>query len=68
MRGAPRVVENQQSFGLEGDTVQVNCLIKSVPNPSEVVWSRYGVLIDPCKYEYENEIKFTIVVFRNNYI
>lgn len=47
MRGAPKVMPQVEQFGLEGDRVQVACLIKSVPKPSEVVWTRNAHTIDP---------------------
>ncbi|XP_042872259.1 irregular chiasm C-roughest protein-like [Penaeus japonicus] len=47
MRGAPKVSPQVEQFGLEGDTVKVECVIKSVPKPSEIVWTRNAHTIDP---------------------
>lgn len=49
MRGPPRVIPDQISYGLEGDAVEVDCEIESIPRPTEIEWSRNGVIIDSSK-------------------
>ncbi|XP_071552748.1 irregular chiasm C-roughest protein-like isoform X2 [Panulirus ornatus] len=52
MRGAPQVAPKEEQFGLEGDTVQVECNIESVPRPSEVVWFKDAHTINPNESRY----------------
>ncbi|XP_042205852.1 irregular chiasm C-roughest protein-like isoform X2 [Homarus americanus] len=52
MRGAPQVTPVEKQFGLEGDTVHVECDIQSIPRPSEVVWSKNRHTIDPNESRY----------------
>ncbi|XP_069163784.1 irregular chiasm C-roughest protein isoform X2 [Procambarus clarkii] len=52
MRGAPQVTPTEEQFGLEGDTVQVECDIQSIPRPSEVVWFKSRHKIDPNESRY----------------
>lgn len=48
-RGPPVVAPVEEQFGMEGDTVTVECDIKSIPRPTQVVWARLGNTIDPGK-------------------
>lgn len=48
-RGPPVVTPVEEQFGMEGDTVTVECDVKSIPRPTQVVWARLGHTIDPSK-------------------
>uniref|UniRef100_A0A6A7FZQ2 Irregular chiasm C-roughest protein-like n=2 Tax=Hirondellea gigas TaxID=1518452 RepID=A0A6A7FZQ2_9CRUS len=54
MRGLPEVGDEQISYGLEGTTVKVKCLVKSIPRPTSLIWSKGGQII------YPNEVKYKI--------
>ncbi|XP_064108144.1 irregular chiasm C-roughest protein-like isoform X2 [Macrobrachium nipponense] len=52
MRGPPVVTPVEEQFGLEGDTVSVECDIQSMPRPAAVVWKRERYTIDPNQSRY----------------
>ncbi|XP_069956837.1 irregular chiasm C-roughest protein isoform X2 [Cherax quadricarinatus] len=70
MRGAPQVTPIEEQFGLEGDTVEVECNIQSIPRPSEVVWSKNRHKIDPNESRYNvlqettpSGVKNTLIIY-----
>ena len=49
MRGAPRVLDAMDQFGMEGDDVKVECVVEGVPRPARVEWARGRRPVDTSK-------------------
>ncbi|XP_022242354.1 irregular chiasm C-roughest protein-like [Limulus polyphemus] len=46
LKGPPITTAKKTQFGKQGDTVEVECMITSVPKPSRVVWTRNSQILD----------------------
>ncbi|CAK1549214.1 unnamed protein product [Leptosia nina] len=42
MKGPPKIMSNETQYGLEGDTIRVECISFSVPKPDIVIWAFEG--------------------------
>ncbi|XP_063543466.1 irregular chiasm C-roughest protein-like [Cydia strobilella] len=42
VRGPPKIMSNQTQYGVEGDSVRIECISFSVPKPDYVLWSFGG--------------------------
>jgi hypothetical protein len=50
--GPPTVRSKRIQFGLEGDTVRIECVAFAVPRPSKITWTHRGYEIDAGKYQH----------------
>lgn len=46
LKGIPQIIADKNQFGIEGESVRVECLIVSVPQPTRVTWSHNDKEID----------------------
>nr|CAH0099797.1 unnamed protein product [Daphnia galeata] len=46
LKGPPTVRSKRIQFGLEGDTVRIECVAFAVPRPSKITWTHRGYEID----------------------
>ncbi|XP_022252499.1 irregular chiasm C-roughest protein-like [Limulus polyphemus] len=46
LKGPPIVTAKKNQFGNEGETVEVECMITSVPQPSRVIWTKNSQILD----------------------
>ncbi|XP_045540671.1 irregular chiasm C-roughest protein [Papilio machaon] len=42
VKGPPKIISNRTQYGVEGDSVRVECISLSVPKPDFVIWSFEG--------------------------
>ncbi|XP_073965975.1 irregular chiasm C-roughest protein-like [Choristoneura fumiferana] len=42
VKGPPRIMSNQTQYGVEGDSVRIECISFSVPKPDYVLWTFAG--------------------------
>jgi hypothetical protein len=53
--GPPTVRSKRIQFGLEGDTVRIECVAFAVPRPSKITWTHRGYEIDTGKYQQHSK-------------
>ncbi|KAJ2943109.1 hypothetical protein O0L34_g18799 [Tuta absoluta] len=46
MKGPPKITSNQTQYGVEGDSVRIECIAFSVPKPDYVMWTFGGIEIN----------------------
>jgi len=46
LKGPPSVTSKRIQFGLEGDTVRIECVAFAIPRPEKVTWTHYGYEVD----------------------
>lgn len=46
LKGPPTVRSKRIQFGLEGDTVRIECVAFAIPRPSKITWTHRGYEID----------------------
>ncbi|XP_026324430.1 irregular chiasm C-roughest protein-like [Hyposmocoma kahamanoa] len=46
VKGSPKIMSNQTQYGVEGDSVKIECVAFSVPKPDYVLWSLNGIEIN----------------------
>lgn len=51
--GSPKIMSNQTQYGVEGDSVKIECVAFSVPKPDYVLWSFDGVEIN----SFHNQVR-----------
>lgn len=44
--GPPSVTSKRIQFGLEGDTVRIECVAFAIPRPEKVTWTHHGYEVD----------------------
>ena len=44
--GPPTVTSKRVQFGLEGDTVRIECVAFAIPRPEKVMWTHHGYEVD----------------------
>ncbi|XP_050679568.1 irregular chiasm C-roughest protein-like [Leptidea sinapis] len=42
LKGPPKIISNETQYGVEGDSVRIECTSFSVPKPSHVIWAYQG--------------------------
>ena len=47
------VTSKRIQFGLEGDTVRIECVAFAVPRPEKVLWTHMGYEVDSGEYTIE---------------
>lgn len=50
LKGPPKIESRRIQYGIEGDTVRLECLVSSIPKPDRISWSHNGREIDISKY------------------
>ncbi|XP_035451282.2 irregular chiasm C-roughest protein isoform X2 [Spodoptera frugiperda] len=51
IKGPPKIMSNQTQYGVEGDSVRIECVSFAVPKPDYIVWTFEGTEIN----SYENQ-------------
>ncbi|ODM98984.1 Irregular chiasm C-roughest protein [Orchesella cincta] len=52
LKGPPSIKSQRAQFGVEGDTVRLECLAESIPLPDKVTWTHLGREIDSHDSDY----------------
>lgn len=58
LKGPPSIISQRVQFGVEGDTVRLECLAKSIPLPEKITWTHLGREIDNRKKSFTNPLSF----------
>lgn len=60
--GPPKIMSNQTQYGVEGDSVRIECVSFSVPKPDSIVWTFGGSEINSFHNQVIAYVSFFILI------
>jgi hypothetical protein len=50
LKGPPKIESQKVQYGVEGDSVKLECRVRSIPKPERITWTHLGREIDNRKF------------------